>query len=676
MWKISMTTLLVWSFGAQARAASLVPPDLQKAILDELSGERAYDTVADLIRYDRVQASPGLAAAAAAIEQRLRSFGIDSHIETFPSVKRTWTWYAAPGWEATAATLRMVAPDQKKLADFSDLPLSLAKHSNSANITTSLVDVGDGLSPDDYKGKDVNGMIVLATGEDIRTIHRLACQERGAMGLVNAYRPDVHPGRPDIIRYTAFWPLDSEKASVRFCFNVSTTTALELRARLAHGEKITIEAKVAARFFDGTQPVVVARIPGSDAGEVIFTAHMCHPMPSANDNASGAAGLIEMARTVKALIDSKRIAQPRRSMRFVWIPEWYGMAPYMEAHPEIAHAVAAFNCDMIGESNAATGGYLSVTRTPDSLPSFLPALVENTLESIGGLGIVSPRGSSGRFMYSMDAYTGGSDHIFFDDSTMRVPSLMYSHWPDPFHHTAQDTLDKVDPTELKRSTYAALAPALLVASAGPAEAREIALDTLARARSRLAREVADAMLRIEMARDPQTLAVEAARSARVVRLGAVREQAAIMSAAALCGTPGGGCADIDDIARRIETTAKSLADEVRSSSGAAWRRRGWKQVPPKIPGEEDARKMVPARAASFVGPLDSSYLVEKLGAMPSLRLGDEPSYEMINFIDGRRSAFEIWEAVSIELDGVALADLLADLKTLSDAGLVELGSRR
>ncbi|MBI2839398.1 MAG: DUF4910 domain-containing protein [Acidobacteria bacterium] len=676
MKRVLLSLAIVAPSWTTLNASDLIPAAMRAAILEELSGERAYETVTELIRFDRVQASSGIAAAAEHIEERLKASGIEAHIESFPSTKRTWTWYAAPGWEATAATLRMTTPEEKKLADFAELPLSLAKHSNSANVTTDLVDVGAGTDPKDYEGREVAGTIVLATGTDLRRIHKLACVDRGAAGIVNAYSSDVHPGRPDIVRYTAFWPLESERDTTRFCFNVSTSTALDLRARLARGEKIRLEAKVTARFYDSTQPVVIATIPGSGAGEVIFTAHMCHPTPSANDNASGAAGLVEIARTVKKLIDVKRIAQPRRTIRFVWIPEWYGMAPYVWSHPEIKNAVAAFNCDMIGESLAATGGYLSVTRTPYSLPSFLPDLVENTLESMPALDITSPRGSRGRFMYSMDAFTGGSDHIFFNDSTMRVPSLMYSHWPDPFHHTAQDTLDKVDPTELKRTMYAALAPALYVAAAGDTEARAVAIETLGRARARLARQASDAMLRVDAAPDAQSLALACSHALRVVRFGGTREAAAVKSAASLCDAGGTAHSDIDDMAADLSSLARTLEGEVRSFCASTWQRRGWKQAAAKIAGEEDARRLIPARTPEFIGPLDSSYITEKLGESKSPKLGDEASYEMINYIDGRRSAFEIWELLSVELEGVSLADVVADVWLLKEAGLVSLGAVR
>ena len=71
-----------------------------------------------------------------------------------------------------------------------------------------------------------------------------------------------------------------------------------LRARLRDGARLSLEVAIDSRRFATRIPLVSAVVPGSGAGEVLVLAHLCHPQPSANDNASGAAAALEAARVV------------------------------------------------------------------------------------------------------------------------------------------------------------------------------------------------------------------------------------------------------------------------------------------------------------------------------------------------------------------------------------------
>ena len=86
-------------------------------------------------------------------------------------------------------------------------------------------------------------------------------------------------------------------------------------------------------------------------------------------------------------------------------------------------------------------------KTPASLPSCVNDVVENMAEMVDNMEISTPRGSLSDFSYRVTPYSGGSDHMMFIDR--KIPGIMFSH-TDYTHHTSEDTPDKVDPVELER----------------------------------------------------------------------------------------------------------------------------------------------------------------------------------------------------------------------------------
>ena len=118
-----------------------------------------------------------------------------------------------------------------------------------------------------------------------------------------------------------------------------------------------------------TYDVVVATIPGTDpaAGEVVLTAHLCHESAGANDNASGSAAILEVARALAAAIRKQALPPPRRTIRFLWLPEITGSQAYLVRHPEIvARLVAGVHMDMVGGLLATTKGTFHLSRTAET----------------------------------------------------------------------------------------------------------------------------------------------------------------------------------------------------------------------------------------------------------------------------------------------------------------------
>jgi len=294
---------------------------------------------------------------------------------------------------------------------------------------------------------------------------------------------------PDAHSYQGIWPTKEVANKVTFGFSLNKRQGNHLRELLKTKKSVKLHAKVDAKLFSGHLDVVTATITGASKPneEVFLIAHLCHPQPSANDNASGSGLLIEIARTIQSLINSGKIAQPARTIRFMWVPETHGTVAYLYNHEDwISRLVAGINLDMVGENQEICKSTLKLDRTPDSLPSYLNDLLLNIIEqSVKIFDIPTEFGSSSTFRYEVNTHSGGSDHHEFVDSTIRVPCVMLLQWPDMFYHTSMDTIDKVSTDSLKRVGWIATVAALTLANTDTEEAFFLANETYSRGIARI-----------------------------------------------------------------------------------------------------------------------------------------------------------------------------------------------
>ena len=443
---------------------------LLSLLREEISGVRAREYVANIARFHRIQASPGFHEAATYVYDELKKGGIEVELWRFKSdgKKRYFEFTSPIGWDIDEGYLEIVKPKRQKLADFSQIPTSIVAHSNSTpedGITAEVVYVGKGETGKDYEGKDVKGKFVLAYGAP-RRVHKEAVAKRGAVGVI-LFRKMFDA--PDAVPYRGFWPTADEVKNLGVGFSISLRQAEQLISRLEKGEKVKVKGYIKARFFDSWLEVVTGVIRGEKRPEeeVLLIAHLCHPKPSANDNASGSGLLIEIAKTLKRLIDRGKIPKPDRTLRFMWVPEYYGtIAVISEKMEQLGKIVSVINLDMVGENQDLCGSTITITETPLSLPSFLPFLLEDFIEEEAKRGMKQFGGTDA--LYSLrfkgTAYSYGSDHDVFVNVDLRVPAAAIICWPDKFYHSSEDTIDKVDPKVLEKIGVAAACATLICAN--------------------------------------------------------------------------------------------------------------------------------------------------------------------------------------------------------------------
>lgn len=478
-----------------------------KLITAEVSGVAAKNMVGRISQWHRIQASPMYREAAVWLHQTLQQWGLETTLESFPAREgvRAWGEPMFQEWNCDDATLHLVDADgqpTRLLADYRAVPLSLLPRSIATDGIYDVAVIDGGDRAEDYDDVDVRGKLVL-TDRMPMAIHHLAVEQFGAAGMIfDGMRsiPDVCPpgDLPDDIQYASWWWWGGETRA--FGFALSPRAGGELRRMAARRARtnaapLRVKALVRSQFTDGHIEAVTARIPGRTDEEVLIVGHLCHPAPCANDNASGAAAVMETARALHTLISSGRLETPQRSIRFLWIPEMTGTYAYLAAHEDcLPRTVAGLNLDMVGEDQEQCRSTWLICRTADSLPSFATDLVEAIRESyVGEQHSFSGRGDYPAFRHAVVPYSNGSDHYILGDPSVGIPTPLLIQWPDRFYHTTADTLEKVSPASLERAATVAGTYAYLLASAGGREARWLAREMNDRFEIRLVRELNSAV---------------------------------------------------------------------------------------------------------------------------------------------------------------------------------------
>ena len=668
---------------------------------DEAGGTAPYENLRALTRLHRVPATPEFDQAADFILGRAKEYGLrDAHAEQFPVDGKIHygLMRSHVAWTVEGARLWQIEPQHTALGDWSTDPIRLADYSHSADVEAPLVDVGAGTADSDYAAKDVRGKIVLADGV-LSRVQRLAVAKYGAAGIVSDM-PNQTTAWSGLDTTIVRWGHLDASQPEGFAFMVSRATAAALRAQMIAGTAVVLGAHVKADVGPGHWTVITATIPGTEpqAGEIVFSCHLDHQRPGANDNGSGCVTILESARVLNRLIGSGALPRPSRTLRFIWGPEVEGTMAFLSGHPDIMRSMRAdIHMDMVGGDLFKNKSVLHVTETPWSLPTFITDIGDTFAETIRdaaaaytedgsheNAAVVENRngapGTRNGFFVDETPYAEGSDHDDYDSSTIAVPSLYLRDWPDIYIHTDHDTLEQIDATKLRRVALLGAASGYSFASLDAAQSSVVLPFFAARSQQRLARGFERAQL---LAQDDHLPPNEAAFEAHNLMAQMLRrDQAALQSFAVfthshpqeLAASLGALKAQAAASDRWIDLIA-AKRDVHASAAAPAWHATA-----------QSAR--TPKRIAEF-GPLtfqNDDVLLDRLGperlakikllnADSSRLLNAQDSgaiyaYEIVNFVDGKRTVGEIRDAVAGEFGPIPL-DVVSDyLQACEEAKII------
>jgi hypothetical protein len=460
--------LFIMLAAAAAQAAEPVPQPEKRitaeSFLDRvktLSGEKFAG---------REAGAPGCAAAAEYIASALKEIGAPPGGDCGSYFQR-FTFPGRPVFDDNAGftvtsgewTLRM-----KRGADYA--PMSI---SGKGNVKGQLAFAGYGISApdekyDDYADFDARGKVLLvfrhtpreSRGESPQSSRgapfaakALEAARRGAAALIILTDPANHENEPDELVYDAG---PSESASIPVLFitrgaakRLVSQAGLDLKeiqktidgAGKPHSfdvQGVTVEIAVRVARTDARTENVVAVFDGSDAALknecVIIGAHYDHIganpndrkryFPGADDNASGSAALLEIARALGSMEK-----KPKRSIVLVWFSAeekgLFGSRWYCE-HPRFPLSATSLmvNLDMLGRSK---GDVMACgTVSADGLKE----IIENA--SAGLLVKVRPN----------EGLSQSSDCASF--YAKKIPSIFFCTGMHSDLHKETDTADKIN----------------------------------------------------------------------------------------------------------------------------------------------------------------------------------------------------------------------------------------
>lgn len=681
---------LLLSLCAVAQQPLLTTPDWT-AIREESNGVAPYENLRYLTGLHRVPGTPAFEQAAHFILQRAREYGLDdAHSEEFPiDGARTYGLMRSYlAWHVESGQLWEVRPHHLLLGDVATEPIRLADYSHTASVETALVDVGKGTTASDYAGKDVKGKIVLADGPLLR-VQQLAIVDHGGAGILSDMPNQTTAWSgldPTLIR----WGHLDARQPTGFAFMISRQTANQFRSRLAGSEAIILNAQVKAIIGPGHWTVNTATIAGTDpsAGQIVFSCHLDHERPGANDDGSGCVTILEAARTLNRLIHSQLLPRPKRTIRFIWGPEHEGTMAFLATHPDIRKDMRInIHMDMVGGDPFKNKAVFHVTETPWSLPSFVTDVGAVFLDTIrtganqyaGGSGgpaeaLVETRtseaGTRNEFIADVTPFEIGSDHDDYDSSTIAIPSLYLRDWPDIFIHTDHDSLDQMDPTKLRRVAALGAAAGYVYASLDSHQLPLLLPFFTAQSEARLARSFAKAQA---WNADPKLDANTAWYEASNLLAQSLHREVGALHSLVLFATASPG--SLERSIQLLNSQTAYFSDALQTQALA----RGAKSPTAPWTSHPTARQ-VPFRIAPF-GPVqnqnDDALLArlgrERYGRIQLLQKdGGLYAFEILNFVNGKRSAGEIRDAVSAEFGPLAF-DLVSDyLDALAEAKIVGL----
>ena len=629
---------------------------------NEISGDRAFEHIRVLTQWHRDSGMEGYFKAMDYVVGAARDVGLQDVSIIKQPLEGNYT--------AKTAELWMIEPVEVKLADIGDHALYLADNSRDADVTAELVYIGNG-SEDALQNIDVKGKIVLTNNQPGVAIAN-AVYKRGALGVV-AYTTSESKSMmdfPDQLPWTRIQdPPAGQKGS--FAFSLSPRKGDTLRRILETknqqdffgtgvrkpGGRIVLKAKVDTDIGAENKRTGTGMVEGWIRGakykdqQIVITAHLQEEQGSANDDGSGCGNILEIGRVFNKLVKEGKMPPPLRDIRFWWTDEIYSEYQYIRTNPGSAKQMLAnLHQDMTGAKQSMGSRVQHLIFNPHSRMSYLDALFEsvgnfviltnNPFITAGRGGgyprphsqpIYSTRGTREGYNARFVPYFGSSDNLVFVEGVIGVPSVALINWDDYYIHSSDDDLFQIDQTQLQRNAFIVAAMAFYLAYAEAKDIPVLAAETYSQGGRRLANDMHVALQLLNEG-DNWTDAH------LMIEQGSQRERRALNSMRVVAGNDRVANKTIETFLASVDSREKQMLAEL---SAYYQNKFGKAPRPGMTAAETAASKKVPSNIAS----MDEYFSKRKF--IPT-NMHSHMYSETMNFVDGKRSYYDIYKAVKAE----------------------------
>jgi len=410
-------TVNFMGFSVSVSAQRLSHRDIELMVAEEIESENMIEYVLELcsgtmgpegerLWNPRTQGTPYGEASNDYIYDKFVEWGLDE-VEIFENPEATDRYYLET-WDVS-------------IEGFDFYATWPCRWSAAGVFESELVYVGEGTTEADYEGKEVEGKIVLADGR-ARSVYRLAVEEYDAIGILT--------DSPNLEGFYTTWarcdsiPFGSEYPGI----TISYMDGQNLKDLLDEEDPVTVHIDIDAEVMYDTSESVIGTIKGRTNSEryVLVVGHADADAGNmgADDNASGIAALMEIARALMKLISEGKIPRPNFSIKFMPVgTEISDTWAYIEAHEdELNNIIAVINYDECGYGGWADMLYFE----GNDIPSLQPLM--NLLNNIG-----KDYADIYWDSYTTNPFLGGSDHEPYIDVGVPATIIWTDAWwaPEP-----------------------------------------------------------------------------------------------------------------------------------------------------------------------------------------------------------------------------------------------------
>lgn len=395
----------------------------------------------------RIQGSTGLWDAVKYVREILEENGVPTRIYRIENNMQMDLIESPVGWDLEYGVVEIYEDSRRILyASTIDHPTLVAAHSPGGEGEADIVHGSI------FGKEDLGGKAVLT--RDRASLAYIYGSRRNVSAII-WYSPErYHEAYP----YTGlFLPSTLLKERIPV-ITLPYKVASRIIEGLKTGSRYRVKWSIETRYHSRGLPVLSACLGAGDES-VVATAHLCHPMPGAHDNASGSTALALAAITLNNMFDENKLEY---RICFYWIPEYTGTVMLFKERI-LKNTIAVVNYDMVASIQSITGSTLHLIRSMIYYMGVATPLMDLVLRSVLALGkTFHGQPSMGVIRFDETPYGYGSDHDVF--LINGIEAVMVNEWPSKYYHTDMDEPNTIGFNELMLETQALATVLSLIAN--------------------------------------------------------------------------------------------------------------------------------------------------------------------------------------------------------------------